>query len=86
MKQFETTLQAINKSFKDPSALGVFVDNHDNARFLNNNFNIPKFKNAIAFGLLTCKKIRKYLLIDFKNINLKKIAFSFIKEINLFIL
>jgi len=56
MKQFESTLQAINKSFKDPGVLGVFVNNHDNARFLNNNYNIPKFRNAIAFSLLTCKK------------------------------
>jgi alpha-amylase len=55
MKQFESTLQAVSKSFKDTSVLGVFVDNHDNARFLNNNYNIPKFKNAIVFGFLTCK-------------------------------
>lgn len=54
MRQFESTLQAVSRSFKDPSVLGVFVNNHDNARFLNNNYNIPKFKNAIAFGLLTC--------------------------------
>jgi alpha-amylase len=26
-----------NKYFKDVDALGIFVDNHDNARFLNGN-------------------------------------------------
>lgn len=56
MRQFESTLQAVSKNFKDPSVLGVFVNNHDNARFLNNNYNIPKFRNAIAFSLMTGKE------------------------------
>jgi alpha-amylase len=37
--------------FKDISALGVFVDNHDNARFLNFQKNIHRFKNALAFSI-----------------------------------
>lgn len=53
MRQFESTLANINKSFKDSSVLGVFVNNHDNSRFLHNNYNIPKFKNALAFSLMT---------------------------------
>lgn len=37
--------------FTDIDALGVFVDNHDNARFLNSQGDKMKFKNAIAFSL-----------------------------------
>lgn len=37
--------------FKDLYATGVFVDNHDNARFLNQNGNIKRFQNAIAFSI-----------------------------------
>lgn len=37
--------------FKDIDALGVFVDNHDNARFLNGNNNVNRFKNALVFSL-----------------------------------
>ncbi len=51
----ESSLLNIAKSFHDPSVLGVFVDNHDNSRFLHNNRNIKRFKNAIAFSLLTSK-------------------------------
>jgi alpha-amylase len=56
MRQFESTLQNVNKSFKDPSVLGVFVDNHDNSRFLHNNGSYNKFKNALVFSLMTSKK------------------------------
>jgi len=38
-------------SFKDVDALGIFVDNHDNARFLNGKGDIRLFKGAIAFSL-----------------------------------
>ena len=37
--------------FKDIDALGIFVDNHDNARFLNGNSNHQRFKAALAFAL-----------------------------------
>jgi alpha-amylase len=37
--------------FNDIDALGIFVDNHDNARFLNGNNNEMRFKNALVFSL-----------------------------------
>jgi alpha-amylase len=37
--------------FKDIDALGIFVDNHDNARFLNQYNNQRMFKNALLFAL-----------------------------------
>jgi alpha-amylase len=37
--------------FKDIDALGVFVDNHDNARFLNGNGNHQLFKSALMFAI-----------------------------------
>lgn len=37
--------------FTDIDALGVFVDNHDNARFLHDQSNHAKFKGALAFVL-----------------------------------
>jgi alpha-amylase len=39
------------KYFKDIDALGIFVDNHDNARFLNQNGEHRLFKSAQAFAL-----------------------------------
>jgi alpha-amylase len=53
--QMESTLADSNKHFKDVSVLGVFVDNHDNARFLRNTASIKNFRNALAFSLLTSK-------------------------------
>jgi alpha-amylase len=37
--------------FTDIDALGVFVDNHDNARFLNGQSDHNKFKSALVFSL-----------------------------------
>jgi alpha-amylase len=37
--------------FKDLDLLGLFVDNHDNARFLNGNGEKRLFKSALAFSL-----------------------------------
>lgn len=37
--------------FNDIDALGVFVDNHDNARFLNSQGDWMKFKSALTFSL-----------------------------------
>lgn len=37
--------------FKDVDALGLFVDNHDNARFLNSFNNHTSFKAALTFAL-----------------------------------
>ena len=38
-------------TFNDIDALGIFVDNHDNARFLNANGDRSKFKSALVFAL-----------------------------------
>ncbi len=56
--QMESSLNNINKYFHDPSVLGVFVDNHDNARFLHYFQNNKRFQNALAFSILTSKKIK----------------------------
>ena len=40
------------QKFKDVSVLGMFVDNHDNNRFLNINGDVKRFKNALAMSLL----------------------------------
>lgn len=40
-------------AFRDLTALGVFVDNHDNARFLNGGGNHTTFKAALAFAILS---------------------------------
>ena len=53
MFELESKFADINKNFKDPSVLGVFVDNHDNARFLSSQQNQQRFKSALVFGLLS---------------------------------
>jgi len=42
---------AESSTFKDIDALGIFVDNHDNARFLHSQGDKKKFQNAIVFAL-----------------------------------
>jgi len=37
--------------FRDLDALGIFVDNHDNSRFLNGRNDLRLFKSALAFSL-----------------------------------
>jgi alpha-amylase len=59
MFEFESKFQDINKNFKDPAALGVFVDNHDNARFLNSQQNQERFKSALVFSLMASKTFFK---------------------------
>ena len=39
------------KYFSDVDALGIFVDNHDNPRFLYTNGDIRLFKSALTFAL-----------------------------------
>lgn len=51
MYSIRSTYDDEAKHFKDLDALGVFVDNHDNARFLNSQKNLNRFKNALAFSL-----------------------------------
>ena len=65
MRQFESTLADVSKNFKDITTLGVFLNNHDNSRFLHNNGNVNKFKNSIAFTLMTSKKNFKKILSFF---------------------
>lgn len=46
-------LNTIDSTFPDPSALGTFLDNHDNPRWLNQKNDISLFKNALAFVILS---------------------------------
>jgi len=39
------------QKFRDVDALGIFVDNHDNSRFLNGRNDLRLFKSALAFSL-----------------------------------
>ncbi|KAH6607104.1 GH13 alpha-amylase [Trichoderma cornu-damae] len=43
----------IGASFPDPAALGTFVDNHDNPRFLSANNDTSLLKNALAYTVLS---------------------------------
>lgn len=52
-KILESAITQVNASFKDPSVLGVFVNNHDNSRFLHLNQNEKRFINALVFSLMT---------------------------------
>jgi len=49
MYEIRTVLENEKKAFKDVNALGLFADNHDNARFLNVKYSHPLFKSALAF-------------------------------------
>jgi alpha-amylase len=51
MRSISDRWNSNNKYFKDVDALGIFVDNHDNARFLNGNGDQRLFKAALAFSL-----------------------------------
>jgi len=51
MYQIRTTLEGEKNAFHDMDALGVFIDNHDNPRFLSMTYSIPLFKSALTFAL-----------------------------------
>jgi alpha-amylase len=51
MKGITSRVSEVNQKFRDPTALGIFVDNHDNARFLNQYNDQQMFKNALVFAL-----------------------------------
>jgi alpha-amylase len=51
MRNIANRWNSNNQNFKDVDALGIFVDNHDNARFLHGNGDIRLFKSALAFAL-----------------------------------
>lgn len=42
----------VGSIFPDPTALGTFLDNHDNPRWLNQKNDISLFKNALAYVIL----------------------------------
>ncbi|KAI0965401.1 glycoside hydrolase superfamily [Xylaria arbuscula] len=44
---------SISSSFPDPAALGTFLDNHDNPRWLNAKNDLSLLKNALAYVILT---------------------------------
>lgn len=47
-------LSSAKANFGDIDALGTFIDNHDNPRFLQENgYNLKTFQNALAWGLCT---------------------------------
>ncbi|KAF1960776.1 glycoside hydrolase [Byssothecium circinans] len=44
---------AVSSKLPDPSALGTFLDNHDNTRWLNQKNDQSLFKNALAYVILS---------------------------------
>ncbi|KAF2279782.1 glycoside hydrolase [Westerdykella ornata] len=46
-------LATIDTTFPDPAALGTFLDNHDNPRWLNQKNDTSLLKNALAFVILS---------------------------------
>jgi len=51
MYNFRSYYQNMDSHFKNQDVLGVFVDNHDNARYLNQYNDKRNFKSALAFAL-----------------------------------
>ena len=52
MKNIESYWFNTRNIFPEPKVLGVFVENHDNARFLNRCGDHKKFKNAVIFSMM----------------------------------
>ncbi|KAL5390383.1 hypothetical protein DPSP01_001950 [Paraphaeosphaeria sporulosa] len=46
-------INTVSSSFPDPAALGTFIDNHDNPRWLNQKNDQTLLKNALAFVILS---------------------------------
>jgi len=53
MNQIQSILQQYAQNFKDPSVLGTFLENHDNARFGSFQKDVTLFKNGLTFTLMT---------------------------------
>jgi len=51
MYQIRTCLQAEQNAFKNTNLLGLFIDNHDNPRFLNGQSDYQLYKNALTYVL-----------------------------------
>ena len=52
MRNIESYWWNTHPKYPDPTALGVFVENHDNARFLSKCNDKKKFKNANVFAIM----------------------------------
>lgn len=46
-------INTVSSSFPDPAALGTFIDNHDNPRWLNQKNDQTLLRNALAFVILS---------------------------------
>jgi alpha-amylase len=53
MNQLQTLNQQYAKSLGDVNLTGVFVDNHDNPRFLSQQSDATLYKNALLYGLFS---------------------------------
>ncbi|KAH7136192.1 glycoside hydrolase superfamily [Dendryphion nanum] len=52
-KELADMIDTVSSSFPDPAALGTFLDNHDNPRWLNQKNDHTLLKNALAFVILS---------------------------------
>eukprot|EP00343_Euplotes_focardii_P004097 CAMPEP_0205815078 /NCGR_PEP_ID=MMETSP0205-20121125/20537_1 /ASSEMBLY_ACC=CAM_ASM_000278 /TAXON_ID=36767 /ORGANISM="Euplotes focardii, Strain TN1" /LENGTH=393 /DNA_ID=CAMNT_0053100407 /DNA_START=138 /DNA_END=1316 /DNA_ORIENTATION=- len=50
MYELRTMFNEIQEKFPDPTVLGTFADNHDNARFLSFNSNLKRYQNYIVLN------------------------------------
>jgi alpha-amylase len=53
MYEIRNVFNQEKSAFADVDALGVFIDNHDNARFLSMSPSMPLFKTALTFTLFS---------------------------------
>jgi len=51
MNTINTTLNQYNQNLADPGAVGSFIDNHDNPRFLCSDYDIIAYKSALTYIL-----------------------------------
>ena len=49
LNELSTTINGVKGVLKDVSTMGLFVDNHDNPRFLHSKYDLPMYKNAQIF-------------------------------------
>merc|ERR1712137_501270 len=52
MNNINSTLNRYNQYLTDPTAVGTFIDNHDNPRFLCSDYDIIAYKSAITYVLM----------------------------------
>ena len=53
MNTINSTLNSYNANLENPTAVGSFIDNHDNPRFLCNFNDVIAYKSAITFNLMS---------------------------------